>query len=179
MSIEQDIVEKAVKGDKNSFAQLYEKHFDRIYRYIYLRLGNKAETEDLTQDVFIKALEAIGSYKWRNSPFAAWLYRIAHNQMIDYFRKHGKVEKMPLEDDSMLAGKSDPAFAAENELEIERMIDGINRLTPAQRDVISLRFGAQLSITEAARTLGKNEGTVKALQYNGILALKKMLLTGE
>jgi len=179
MSIEQDIVEKAVKGDKNAFAQLYEKHFDRIYRYLYLRLGNKAETEDLTQDVFIRALEAIGSYKWRNSPFAAWLYRIAHNQMIDYFRKHGKVEKVPLEDDNMLAGKSDPAFAAENELEIERMIDGINRLTPAQRDVISLRFGAQLSITEAARTLGKNEGTVKALQYNGILALKKMLLTGE
>jgi len=179
MSIEQDIVEKAVKGDKNAFAQLYEKHFDRIYRYLYLRLGNKAETEDLTQDVFIRALEAIDSYKWRNSQFAAWRYRIAHNQMIDYFRKHGKVEKVPLEDDNMLAGKSDPAFAAENELEIERMIDGINRLTPAQRDVISLRFGAQLSITEAARTLGKNEGTVKALQYNGILALKKMLLTGE
>jgi len=179
MSIEQDIVEKAVKGDRNAFAQLYEKHFDRIYRYVYLRLGNKTETEDLTQDVFIKALEAIGSYKWRNSPFAAWLYRIAHNQVIDYFRKHGKVEKVPLEDDNILIGKSDPASTAENELEIERMINGINRLTPAQRDVISLRFGAQLSITEAARTLGKNEGTVKALQYNGILALKKMLLVGK
>jgi RNA polymerase sigma-70 factor (ECF subfamily) len=86
---------------------------------------------------------------------------------------------VPLEDDTVLISKSDPAFTAENELEIERMIDGINRLTPAQRDVISLRFGAQLSITEAARTLGKNEGTVKALQYNGILALKKMLLAGE
>jgi len=179
MSIEQDIVDKAVKGDRNAFAQLYEKHFDRIYRYVYIRLGNKVETEDLTQDVFIRALEAIGSYKWRNSPFAAWLYRIAHNQVIDYFRKHGKVEKMPLEDDNILIGKSDPAFTAENELEIERMIDGINRLTPAQREVISLRFGAQLSIAEAARTLGKNEGTVKALQYNGILALKKMLLVGE
>ncbi len=179
MSSEQDIVDKAVKGDRNAFAQLYEKHFDRIYRYVYIRLGNKVETEDLTQDVFIRALEAIGSYKWRNSPFAAWLYRIAHNQVIDYFRKHGKVEKMPLEDDNILIGKSDPAFTAENELEIERMIDGINRLTPAQREVISLRFGAQLSIAEAARTLGKNEGTVKALQYNGILALKKMLLVGE
>ena len=179
MSIEQDIVERAVKGDRYAFAQLYEKHFDRIYRYVYLRLGNKTETEDLTQEVFIRALEAISSYKWRSSPFAAWLYRIAHNQVIDYFRKHGKVEKVPLEDDTVLIGKSDPAFTAENELEIERMIDGISRLTPAQRDVISLRFGAQLSITEAARTLGKNEGTVKALQYNGIIALKKMLLVGE
>ncbi len=179
MSIEQDIVEKAVKGDRNAFAQLYEKHFDRIYRYVYLRLGNRTETEDLTQEVFIRALEAIGSYKWRSSPFAAWLYRIAHNQVVDYFRKHSKVDKVPLEDDNVLIGKSDPAFTAENELEIERMINGINRLTPAQRDVISLRFGAQLSIAEAAKTLGKNEGTVKALQYNGIMALKKMLLVAE
>ena len=99
--------------------------------------------------------------------------------MVDYFRKHSKVDKVPLEDDNVLIGKSDPASTAENELEIERMINGINRLTPAQRDVISLRFGAQLSIAEAARTLGKNEGTVKALQYNGIMSLKKMLLVAE
>jgi len=179
MSIEKDIVERAVKGDRDAFAQLYEKHFDRIYRYIYFRLGSKTVTEDLTQDVFLKALEAIGSFKWRHSPFAAWLYRIAHNQVVDYFRKHSKVEKVPLEDEMELADKSDTASVAENELEIERMIAGIDKLTPSQKDVISLRFGAQLTIAEAAKTLGKNEGTVKALQYNGVLALKKMLLAGE
>lgn len=179
MSIEKDMVERAVKGDRDAFAQLYEKHFDRIYRYIYFRLGSKTVTEDLTQDVFLKALEAIGSFKWRHSPFAAWLYRIAHNQVVDYFRKNGKVEKVPLEDGMELADKSDTASVAENELEIERMIAGIDKLTPSQKDVISLRFGAQLTIAEAAKTLGKNEGTVKALQYNGVLALKKMLLAGE
>ncbi len=179
MSVEKDIVERAVKGDKYAFAQLYEKHFDRIYRYVYFRLGSKATTEDLTQEVFLRALEAIGSFKWRRSPFAAWLYRIAHNQVVDYFRKHGKVEKVPLGDDIELVAKSDTASAAENELEIERMIAGIDKLTPSQKDVISLRFGAQLTIAETAKTLGKNEGTVKALQYNGILALKKMLLVGE
>jgi RNA polymerase sigma-70 factor (ECF subfamily) len=166
MPVEKDIVERAVRGDKDAFAQLYEKHFDRIYRYIYFRLGSKTATEDLTQDVFLKALEAIGSFKWRRSPFAAWLY-------------HGKVEKVPLEDEMELTDKSDTASIAENELEIERMIASIDKLTPSQKDVISLRFGAQLTIAEAAKTLGKNEGTVKALQYNGILALKKMLLAGE
>ncbi|GAH71496.1 unnamed protein product, partial [marine sediment metagenome] len=90
MSIEKDVVSRAVKGDGGAFAQLYEEHFDRIYRYVYLKVGNQAEAEDLTQEVFVKALEAIGSYKWRNLPFVAWLFRIAHNQVIDYLRKQGR-----------------------------------------------------------------------------------------
>lgn len=177
MSIEKDIVARATTGDGDAFAQLYEIHFNGIYRYIYLRLGNHFEAEDLTQEVFVKALEAIGSYKWRDLPFASWLYRIAHNRVIDHVRKQGKVEKVPLEDDMTLISKSNPALAAERELEIEELISHIEKLSPAQREVISLRFGAELSVAEAAKALGKNEGTVKALQYNGIAALRKMLLT--
>ena len=179
MSIEKDVVSRAIKGDGEAFAELYERHFDGIYRYIYLRLRDQSEAEDLTQEVFVKALEAIGSYKWRNLPFAPWLFRIAHNRVIDYFRKQGKVEKVPLEDDMPLVSKSNPALTAERELEIEELINNVEKLSPAQREVISLRFGAELSVAEAAKVLGKNEGTVKALQYNGIMALRKMLLTDK
>jgi len=179
MSIEKDIVSRAIKGDGEAFAQLYERYFDGIYRYVYVRLGDQSEAEDLTQEVFVKALEAIGHYKQRNLPFAPWLFRIAHNQVIDYFRKQGKMEKVPLEDDITLVSSSNPALAAERELEIEELINNVEKLSPAQREVISLRFGAELSVAEAAKVLGKNEGTVKALQYNGVMALKRMLLTDK
>ncbi len=179
MFIEKDVVSRAIEGDGEAFTQLYERCFDGIYRYIYIRLGNQSEAEDLTQEVFVKALEAIGCYKWRNLPFAAWLFRIAHNRVVDYFRKQGKVEKVPLEDDITLVSKSNPALTAERELEIEELITHVEKLSPAQREVISLRFGAELSVAEAAKVLGKNEGTVKALQYNGIVALRKMLVVDK
>ena len=179
MSIERDVVSRAIKGDGEAFAQLYEEHFDRIYRYVYLKVGNQAEAEDLTQEVFVKALEAIGSYKWRDLPFASWLFRIAHNQVVDYFRKQGKVEKVALEDDITLVSGSNPALMAERELEIEEVINSVKKLSPAQRDVISLRFGAGLSVAEVAKVLEKSMGTVKALQYNGVAALKKMLLADK
>ena len=178
MPVEKELVGKAVEGDRDAFLELYEMHFDKVYRYVYLRLGNKTQTEDVTQEVFLKAMESIHSFKWRNAPFSSWLYRIAHNLVIDYFRKYGKVEQVPLDDDITLMASSDTAMTAENELEIERMISAIDKLSPAQKDVLSLRFGAQLSIAEVAKSLGKNEGTIKALQYNGIMNLKKMLLAG-
>jgi len=175
MSIEKDVVSRAIKGDGEAFAQLYEEHFDKIYRYVYLRLGGQAEAEDLTQEVFVKALEAIGSYRWRSLPFASWLFRIAHNQVIDYFRKQGKVGKVAWDNDITLADESDPSLAVEQKIEVEKVLDWVKKLSPAQCEVISLRFGVGLSVAEVAKALGKNAGTVKALQYNGIVALRKMM----
>ena len=175
MSMERDVVSRAVKGDGEAFAQLYEEHFDKIYRYVYLRVGNQAETEDLTQEVFVKALEAIGSYKWRDLPFGAWLFRIAHNQVIDYSRKQSKVAEMAWDNNMAPAGEPTPEVIAEQELEVEDLVDNIKKLPPAQREVISLRFGSELSVAEVAKALGKSPGTVKALQYNGVVALRKMM----
>ncbi len=174
MSIEKDIVPRAIKGDGTAFAQLYEEHLDRIYRYVYLKVGNRTEAEDLTQEVFVKALEAITTYKWRNLPFTSWLFRIAHNLVVDYFRKQGKVEKIPLDDDIVLPSKSNPALTAELALEIEALAKDIENLSPAQREVILLRFSAELSTAEVASLLAKSAGTVKALQHNAIVALRKM-----
>jgi len=176
MSIEKDVVSRAIKGDGKAFAQLYEELFDKVYRYVYLRVGNETEAEDLTQDVFVKALEAIGSYRWRNLPFASWIFRIAHNQVIDYLRKQGRVEKVDFEDDVYPVDESSPAQIAEQRIEAAELRDNIKKLSPSQREVISLRFGAELSTAEIAEALGKSAGTVKALQYNGIVALRKMML---
>jgi RNA polymerase sigma-70 factor (ECF subfamily) len=177
MSIdEKDVVSRAIKGDGEAFAQLYEEYFDKVYRYIYLRLGNQAEVEDLTQEVFVKVLEAIGSYRWRNLPFASWLFRIAHNHMIDHLRKAGKVEKIAWDDNIAHVEELDPALVAEQRLEVEELRDNVEKLSPAQRAVISLRFGAGLSVAEVAKVLGKSPGTVKALQHSGIVALRKLML---
>lgn len=176
MSIdEKEIVARAIKGDGEAFAQLYEEYFDKVYRYIYLRLGNQAEVEDLAQEVFVKALEAIGSYRWRSLPFASWLFRIAHNHMIDHLRKAGKVEKVAWDDNIAHVEEPNPATIAEQKLEMEELRDKIEKLSPAQHAVISLRFGGELSVAEVASVLGKSPGTVKALQHSGIVALRKMM----
>ena len=175
MSIEKDVVSQAINGDKNAFAQIYEVYFDKIYRYIYLRLGNQTEAEDLTQEVFASSLEAIGSYKWRNLPFASWLFRIAHNKVIDHLRKEHKVEKIALEDDMCSIDERNPEFIAQHNLDVEELFDNVKKLSPAQHAVISLRFGSELSIAEVAKVLGKSAGTVKALQYSGVRALRRML----
>lgn len=174
ISTDENLVREAINGNQEAFALLYDKHFDKIYRYVYLKVSNRTEAEDLTQDVFLKALGAIGSYKWRQVPFSAWLFRIAHNEVIDYYRKQGRKELTQL-NDNVYETKDDPVLLAEESFEKGELMAALQRLSPAQREVISLRFGSELSIAEVAKTLGKREGTIKALQYNAALALRKIL----
>jgi len=175
MSSEKDVVARAIKGDGEAFTQLYEANFDRIYRYIYLRVGNISEAEDLTQEVFVKAMGALSSYRWRNLPFISWLFRIARNQVIDYLRKRDKVVTQELDDNITLHAESGPADITERKLEIEKLAGLIDKLSPAQKEVIILRFSSELSIIETATALGKKQGTIKALQYTGIMALRNMV----
>ena len=178
MQDEQGLVQRAQRGDKEAFAQLYEVHFDKIYRYAILRVGNKAEAEDMTQQVFVKAFESINSFRWKGIPFSAWLYRIAHNLVVDHIRREKKRPTVPLEE-SLVVGNSEPHTEVERKLDIERMVSATRQLTEAQREVISLRFAAGLPITEVAKTMGKSEGAVKALQHSAIAALRRILLVGE
>ena len=178
MQNEQSLVHRAQRGDKEAFTQLYESHFDKIYRYVVLRIGNKTEAEDVTQQVFLKALQSIRSFKWKGIPFSAWLFRIAHNLVVDYLRKVKKVVITPL-DESSVKSDSNPQLLVEQRLDIEQLISATKRLTRAQREVISLRFAGELSVTESAKAMGKSEGAVKALQHSAIVALRKALLRAE
>ncbi|GAH62488.1 unnamed protein product, partial [marine sediment metagenome] len=141
MQDEESLVRRVQQHDQEAFAQLYEEHFDKIYRYVTLRIGNETEAEDMTQQVFLNALESISSYKWKGIPFSAWLFRIAHNQVVDYFRKK-KRTAVPL--DESLASKDDnPQLVIEQKLDIEQLLLATKQLTAAQREVISLRFASE------------------------------------
>jgi len=171
---EESLIRRAQQRDQEAFAQLYEQHFDRIYRYVALRIGDKIEAEDMTQQVFINALQSISSFKWKGIPFSAWLFRIAHNQVVDYLRKKAKRATVPL-DESRASSDSNPQLVAEHRLDIEQLLSATKRLTEAQREVISLRFAGELSIVQVAKVMGKSQGAVKALQHSAIVALRKVL----
>ncbi len=174
MQDEQSLVHRAQQGDKEAFAQLYEDHFDKIYRYVALRIGNKTEAEDMTQQVFLNALRSISSFKWKGVPFSTWLFRIAHNLVVDYLRK-GKKRATVLLDESLVSSDSNLQMAAEYKLDVEQLISATKRLTVAQREVISLRFAGELSVAQVAKVMGKSQGAVKALQHSAVVALRKAL----
>ena len=174
MQDEESLVRQAKQGDQKAFAQLYEGHFDRIYRYVALRIGDRTEAEDMTQQVFVNALQSISSFKWQGKPFAAWLFRIAHNQVVDYLRKRAKQATVPL-DESLTNSDSNPQLEAEHSLDIEQLLSATRQLTRAQREVISLRFAGELSIAQVAKVMGKSQGAVKALQHSAVVALRKTL----
>jgi RNA polymerase sigma-70 factor (ECF subfamily) len=169
---EESLVLRAQKHDQEAFAQIYEAYFDKIYRYVTLKLGDEMEAEDVTQQVFLNTLQSISSFKWKGKPFSAWLFRVAHNQVVDHLRKK-KGATLPL--DESLPASDSPQQMAEDKLDIERLLSATRRLTEAQREVISLRFTSELPIAEVARVMGKSEGAVKALQHSAILALRRAL----
>jgi RNA polymerase sigma-70 factor (ECF subfamily) len=174
---EQSLVRRAQQRDQAALTQLYEENFDRIYRYVVLKIGDRTEAEDMTQQVFLNALKSISSYKWKGMPFSAWLFRIAHNQVVDYFRKKSRRPTVPL-DESMAMGGIDPQKVVERKVEIEQMAQATQKLTKAQQEVISLRFAGDLPIAEVAKVMGKSEGAIKALQHSAIVALRKVMLVG-
>ena len=177
MQDEETLVKRAQKGDEEAFAQLYEEYFNRIYRYVVLRVGNEMEAEDITQQVFLRTLQSIGSFKFKGPPFSAWLFRIAHNQVVDCLRKRTKRTTVPL-DDVIIPVYSNTQGEMEKELDIEWLKSAVQHLTPAQREVISLRFTSELATAEVAKIMGKSQGAIKALQHSAIVTLRKALAEG-
>jgi RNA polymerase sigma-70 factor (ECF subfamily) len=174
---EESLIRRAQQRDQVALTQLYEENFDRIYRYIVLKIGDRTEAEDMTQQVFLNAIQSISSYKSKGMPFSSWLYRIAHNQIVDHHRKRARRITVPL-DESIPASEDSPGHVAEQKIEIEEVVAASKGLTLAQQEVISLRFGGELSVAECAKAMGKSEGAVKALQHSAIAALRKALGKG-
>jgi len=173
---EESLIRRAQQRDQVALTQLYEENFDKIYRYIVIKIGDRTEAEDMTQQVFLNALQSISSYKFKGMPFSSWLYRIAHNQVVDHIRKRSKQATVPLDESLPIpAADGDPKYEVEMKFEIEQVAVAAQKLTPAQREVISLRFASELSIAEVAGVMGKSEGAIKALQHSAIAALRKIL----
>lgn len=171
---ESALLERAREYDPTAIAEVYDRYSLRIYNYIYHRLGNANVAEDLTATVFVRMLEAIRSSKaWRTS-FSGWLYRIAHNLVVDHFRTGQSDKNVPLED-WPLASSEHPADAAERSLTQQRLRSAISQLTEAQSLVITLKFLEGMSNAEVAGLMGKSEGAIKSLQFRGLAALRRLV----
>ena len=175
MQDEESLVRRAQQHDQAALTQIYEENFDRIYRYIVFKIGERTEAEDMTQQVFLSAFKSISSYKWKGVPFSAWLFRIAHNRIVDFLRKKSKRLTVPL-DESLASGGSNPGLEAERNLEIADLVSAARQLTDAQQEVISLRFAGGLPIAEVARIMGRSQGAIKALQHSAIAALRRVMV---
>jgi RNA polymerase sigma-70 factor (ECF subfamily) len=169
-------MDKQSKGAKLSY--LFEEHFDQIMRYVSARISNFADAEDLAGEVFVKATESIDKYKERGVPIQAWLFRIAHNLVIDYRRRKSRIEFVSIEG-MQAADHQDVAKIAEDLVEYERVIKVLDQLTDDQRQVIELRFLGELSSEEAAKVLGKRSGTIRQVQSVALQKIRQILKEGQ
>ena len=161
---------------RHAIVLLYESAYDRVHRYIALRIGFTHEAEDISSEVFLKALRSASSYRDTGKPLEAWLFRIAHNLVVDHLRRRSRTGvNVPLEGADRLAGAETAHERIERWEDSKELQRALMTLTEAQRQVIALRFGAGMSSEEAGDVLGKRSGAVRYLQHAAIEKLRKEL----
>jgi RNA polymerase sigma-70 factor, ECF subfamily len=176
---EHRLLAKIQQGDKEAFGQLYLHYLDNIYKYIFFRVDqDKAVAEDLTQTVFFKAWQKIDSFATGKGTFRAWLYRIAHNSVIDYYKITKPVGRV----ENYIADKETIELLEEcvdRKTRIENVMQAVNKLTDEQKAVIIMKFINEFSNEEIAMIIQKDETAVRALQYRGLKRLRNMLKKHE
>jgi len=170
---EKDIIERAIKGEAEAFGLLYDKYQPQIYRFIYLKVGQREEAEDLTHQVFLKSWQSIAEYRFQGFPFSSWLYSIARHQIIDYYRT--RKSEIALESVTEFKVENPAPKIIDNNLDIERVKRALQQLKTEQQDVIILRFIEDLSLQEVASILNKTEGAIKLLQHRAIKKLRRIM----
>jgi len=168
------LVREAQAGDAWAFGRLFDHYHQPVYRFVATRVRRPSDAEDLTQLVFVKALEALPRYEARGVPFGGWLFRLARNAVIDFVRtshEHADLAKSA----DRAGNDAGPDELAVIRQEIDAVGAALARLTEDQRDAIALRFFAGLSAREAAEVMGKQEGTVRGLQFRALAALRREL----
>ncbi|MFQ6026932.1 MAG: RNA polymerase sigma factor [Dehalococcoidia bacterium] len=176
-SAEEELIRAAQAGNREAFAQLYEAHVDQVFNYLRRRMGQPADAEDITAEVFISVMAALPSYQIKGAPFIAWLLRIAHNTAVNHMKKHARRRETELEETSSDA--NDPAELAINRVVSDEVAGAMNFLTDLQKEVITLRFMTQLTVAETAQQMDRSEGAVKFLQHSALQALRRILSRKE
>jgi len=169
------LVDRAQKGERAALEELYLIHFDRIYSYLHVSVGNRHDAEDLTTQTFMRMLESIGKFRWQSAPFSAWLFRIAHNLAMDHFRANRRWQP---EEDVPEPEPDESTSAEAGALEVigrRSMLDLIEDLSHEQQQVLTLKFVFNFSNAEAATILDKTEGAVKSLQHRALVSLQKQI----
>jgi RNA polymerase sigma-70 factor (ECF subfamily) len=176
---ERALIDRACAGDQFAVGALYDLHVDRIYRFVLFRVGGQHnDAEDITAEVFTRMVEYLPRYRWEGVPFQAWLFKIAANQVVSHYRRPGNRASTPIEDMDFADPHAGPEALVDHRLTLKDVYEATKKLPEAQRRVIELRFGADLSVRETAHALNKSENNVKVLQHKALERLKK-LLRGE
>lgn len=176
------LVEAAQTGNRDAFAQLYQHYHDTVFGFIYFRIGNRRDSEDLTQDVFLRALRRLETFTWQGKDFGAWLTTIARNIVTDHRKSHHYQR-------STVSDHTDEANGAWWSADTDRRIDAqavveaaetaaaldraLAQLTGKQREVLRLRFGSDLSVDETALALGMEASAIKSLQHRATQAMRR------
>jgi RNA polymerase sigma-70 factor (ECF subfamily) len=172
----EELVTRAQAGEREALEELYLEHFDRIYSYLHLTVGNRHDAEDLTTQTFLRMLESISRFRWGRAPFSAWLFRIAHNLAVDHFRARRRwqpEEEVPEPPGLAESSAEEKALRA---LSGQSMLDLIEGLSREQRQVLILKFVFDFSNREAATVLGKTEGAIKSLQHRALASLHRQVV---
>lgn len=167
---------EARRQNEARLAGLFDEYYDKIARYAFVRIRNRTEAEDIAAEVFSKALNSLESYKQQGIPMQAWLFRIAHNLVVDHFRKMTKKKTIPV-DSVQIESVTDPVRTAEANIELARVNEALEQLTPAQREVIRLRFFGGFTSKEVGQILNKGDGAVREMQRAATQSLRNLLTT--
>ena len=167
--------EAGKKEKQEALANLYEEYYDKIARYIFAKLGDRTQAEDLSSEVFLKALRSLDSYEERGIAMKSWLFRIAHNLVVDHFRKAAKHRTIPI-DTVDIESEDDPVKTAETNIEFEKVSQAMKKLTKEQREVLELRFFGGLTSKETGNILKKRDGAIRQMQHDAVEKLRTLLV---
>jgi RNA polymerase sigma-70 factor (ECF subfamily) len=176
------LLEQAREYDLQALAEIYDRYASSIYRYLYRYLGDPAQAEDLTSDVFVRLLQVLGTRQAPRKQLRGWLYRVAHNLAMDSFRQDARSGTVSLDEHPHLeengnstATDNAPVVILERNQTQEQLRAAVRQLTRDQQQVILLRFGEGLKISDVSELMGKSEGAIKVLQHRAVKRLRKML----
>ena len=171
-----ELLKKAVEGDAQAYGDLYERYLDPIYRYVYHRVGDELEAEDLTEMAFLKVWEALPQFDISRTPFSAWLYRVAHNLVVDHFRTRRVHEELPQE---LPWPGGQPEKAAMMGEQRRELLTAMSNLRSDYQEVLTLRFLSEMSHGETAKVIRRSVGAVRVLQHRALEALRQIMAQKE
>lgn len=166
----------AQDGEADAFGEIYERYGQAIFRFLYSRLDNRHDAEDLTEEVFYRVWRSLPKYKHRGVPFAAFLFRVAHNALIDHYRRYEQqVVGLSLTDNPLHDNYYNPEEITNENNEREEIREALNQLREDYREVLVLRFLSDLSPSETAKVMDRSVGAVRILQHRALAAMRNIL----
>lgn len=172
-NLEEPALVEQAKSEPEAFGELYERHVDRIYNYIYYRVGDPNDAEDLTARTFFQALDKIGAYENRGAPFSAWLYRIAHNLVANWHRQRSRHRFTSLEEITLpTKRRTGPGAVVETMETQQELLDAIHRLSEDRQQLILLKFVERMPNAQIGEIMGRTESSIKSLYHRTLVSLR-------